>query len=45
MNSLFHKWKIGKIRIKDFVSGIKRVENYSVFKLLPRENQHGLQGF
>jgi len=34
------KKKKKKMGVTDFVSGLKRVENYLIFKI-----QHGLQGF
>ena len=33
-----------KLRVIDFVSEIKRAENYSDFGTLPQVIQHGLQG-
>ena len=44
MSYLCQKCK-NKLGITDFVSEIKRVENYPVFEKSAHEIQHGLQGF
>ena len=44
MSYLCQKCKT-KLGITDFVSEIKRVENYPNFEKLARVVQHGLQGF
>ena len=44
MSSLYQKCKT-KLGVTDFVSEIKRVENYPDFERLAHVIQHGLQGF
>jgi len=45
MNYLCQKRKKKKLRVTDFVSEIKGVENYPDFEKLAHVIRHGLQGF
>ena len=45
MSYLCQKCKKKKLGVTDFVSEIKRVENYHDFEKLAPVIQHGLQGF